>query len=160
MDLFSCGIILRRRAYSLQATPPQPTPSTPDPQHLKALTRTLLLHFLSLSHILATNPVDYPPKWDEIRDVFLEAHKVINEYRPHQARETLIQLMEEQVRRGREEIRLCKETEARVKEALNGLSKDVDVVEIDLGRKRKRKRDKDWEDRRVWEMLHREVGKA
>ena len=64
------------------------------------------------------------------------------------------------MRRGREEIRLCKETGLRVKEALKGLSKDVDVVEVDLGRKRKRKRDKDWEDRKVWEMLHRDVAKA
>jgi len=102
--------------------------------------------------------VDYPAKWDQIRDVFLEAHKVINEYRPHQARETLIQMMEEQVRQGREEIRICRETEERVREALRNLGKDPEVAEVEGRRKRKREREKAWEERRVWEMLEREVG--
>lgn len=147
-------------AHASQVSSTQPESATPDPQRLKTLTRSLLLHFLSLSNILAMNPIDYPPKWDEIRDVFLEAHKVINEYRPHQARETLIQMMEEQVRRGREEIRLCKETEVKVREALQDLGKDVEVADVELRKKRKRDRDKIGEERRIWEMLEREVGRA
>jgi len=83
---------------------------------------------------------------------------VINEYRPHQARETLIQMMEEQVRQGREEIRICRETEERVREALGSLGKDLEVAGVEGGRKRKRERGKAWEERRVWEMLEREVG--
>lgn len=145
-------------AHTSQASPALPEASPPDPQRLKALTRSLLLHFLSLSHILATNPVDYPAKWDEIRDVFLEAHRVINEYRPHQARESLIQMMEEQVRQGREEIRICRETEERVREALGSLGKDLEVAEVEEGRKRKREPGKAREQRRVWEMLEREIG--
>jgi mediator of RNA polymerase II transcription subunit 7 len=151
-------LLPNHHAYTSQASPALPEPSPPDPQRLKTLTRSLLLHFLSLSHILATNPVDYPAKWDEIRDVFLEAHRVINEYRPHQARETLIQMMEEQVRQGREEIRICRETEERVREALGSLDKDLEVAGVEGGRKRKRERGKAWEERRVWEMLEREVG--
>lgn len=150
----------RHLAHTSQASPAQPEAAPPDPQRLKSLVRSLLLHFLSFSHILATNPADYPAKWDEIRDVFLEAHKVINEYRPHQARESLIQMMEEQVRRGREEIRVCRETEERIREALGGLGKEMDVADMEGGKKRKRERGKAWEERRVWEILEREVGGA
>lgn len=110
------------------------------------------------------NPSDYPTKWDDIRDVFLEAHQVVNEYRPHQARETLIQMMEEQIRRGREEITIFRETEEKVKLALGNLAKGLQWEEEGLGRKRKRemKRDKNnaEEDRRIWEMLEREVGRG
>ena len=82
---------------------------------------------------------------------------MINEYRPHQARETLIHMMEEQVRRGREEIRVCRETEERVREALGNLDKGMEITEVEVGKKRKRERGKAGEERRVWEVLEREI---
>lgn len=141
-------------------TTSEPSSTTPDPQRLKTLTQSLLLHFLSLTHILATKPSDYAPKWDELRDIFLEAHKVINEYRPHQARETLIQMMEEQVRRGREEIRTCRETGQRVKEALNALGEEA-ISQVDQEpRTEKTKCEAVAEDKRLWRTLEMEVGRV
>ena len=69
-------------------------------------------------------------------------------------------MMEEQVRRGREEIKLCKETEVRVKDALGNLGKDLEFPEVEGVKKSKRERDKVGEDRRVWETLEIEVGRT
>ncbi|KAL8827916.1 MAG: hypothetical protein Q9191_002895 [Dirinaria sp. TL-2023a] len=143
--------------HSINAS--EPTSTTPDPQRLKTLTRSLLLHFLSLTHILATKPADYARKWDELRDIFLQAHRVINEYRPHQARETLIQMMEEQVRRGREEIQTCRETGERVKEALITLGEEA-LKQVDQEMMvEKRKWEAEAEDKRLWKTLKREIGR-
>ncbi|KAA6415032.1 MAG: MFS general substrate transporter [Lasallia pustulata] len=94
---------------------------TPTPLHLRHLTRSILLNFLEFVQILATKPADYGAKWVDLRDLFLNAHHLINEYRPHQTRETLILMMEEQLRRGREEVRAVREGRERVEGVLRGL---------------------------------------
>ncbi|KAI4255039.1 MAG: hypothetical protein L6R42_006942, partial [Xanthoria sp. 1 TBL-2021] len=82
------------------AAPASPPPKDPpNPHRLIKTTRQLILAFLSLTHCLAVDPDTWAPKWDEMRALLSEAHGIVNEYRPHQARETLIQMMEEQVER-------------------------------------------------------------
>lgn len=108
-------------------------------------------------HCLAVDPAGYAFKWDELHVLFQEAHAVVNEYRPHQARETLIVVMEEQVKRAREEERGAKEMVERVKTVLRGLARgdgDGDG-DGDLGRV---KWNEEGEERRVWEVVGREVG--
>lgn len=69
-------------------------------------------------------------------------------------------MMEEQVRRGREEIKACKETGERVKEALSTLG-DEAMKQVDqdtmVG---KRKWEAEAEDKRLWKTLEREVGRV
>ena len=108
-------------------------------------------------HCLAVDPAGYAFKWDELHVLFQEAHAVVNEYRPHQARETLIVMMEEQVKRAREEERGAKEMVERVKTVLRGLARgdgDGDG-DGDLGREAGKE---EGEERRVWEVVGREVG--
>ena len=114
----------------------------------------------------------WAPKYDELRDVFVEAEGVLNEYRPHQARETLIEMMEEQISKGREEIRLCAEAGTRVREVLRGLGKaDVEAKsdaegkdkEVGAGKgtgKRKREDEKEFEDLKDWGSIEQEAGRA
>lgn len=71
-------------------------------------------------------------------------------------------MMEDQVRRGREEIKSCRETGERVKEVLNALGEDA----VKQGDQETMVRNRKWEvgveaeDKRLWKTLEREVGKV
>ena len=65
--------------------------------HLIALTRSMLTTFLALSGILSQNPELYEDKVKDLHTIAMNIHELINQYRPHQARETLIMMMEERV---------------------------------------------------------------
>ena len=116
-------------------TPPSLPPETPaviksppTPKSLTHLTRSILLNFLEFVHILATDPSssEYGPKWDDIRDLFRNAHVAVNEYRPFQAREALIMMMEEELEKGRAEIRAMKAMKEKVDGILAGLGEGLD----------------------------------
>ena len=91
---------------------------------------------------------------------------MINDYRPHQAKESLIEMMEEQIRKGREEIRLCAEAKTKVEEVLKGLGKVEGASDGSAWKagkalareKRKREADKEVIDRQIWRCLEKEVG--
>ncbi|KAH6645176.1 MED7 protein-domain-containing protein [Truncatella angustata] len=96
---------------------------------LKRLAKSLLLNFLELTGILATDPAAAEEKITDIRDLFLNFHHLINEYRPHQARESLISTMQAQLDRTRAEtnaIRHVKENVERLLEGLGSLKMDDD----------------------------------
>lgn len=80
----------------------------------------------------------------------------MNEYRPHQARETLIAMMEAQVARGREEVRGWQEMGERVREVLEGVSSGEEVTR--LGEGRKGEVEGEDEENRVWEVVGEEIG--
>lgn len=130
-----------------------------------SLTHKLLLTFLSLTNALATNPSGYGPIWDELHELFQEINKVINGYRPHQARETLVLMLEEQLERVRGETKGLGEAVGRAKEVVETLGKEdggveqgtaKDQIQDPMGREiRKKQR----EEKRLWEVLAREVGR-
>ncbi len=139
--------------------------TSPTPARLQDLTHNLLLSFLSLINILATNPGAWPPIWDELHASFREVHEVINGYRPHQARETLILMMEEQVEKVRAETKAVRESVARAREFIEGLGKEEVEGVMDVGRnygtqkeegKQRRRQDSN---KKLWEVLEREVGR-
>ncbi|XP_003388722.2 PREDICTED: mediator of RNA polymerase II transcription subunit 7-like [Amphimedon queenslandica] len=73
---------------------------------LKKLNRSILICFLELLDILIDNPSS-PERNDKIKDLsilFINMHHLINEYRPHQARETLRVVLERQKRQRDEMI--------------------------------------------------------
>lgn len=85
----------------------------------------------------------------------------MNEYRPHQARETLIEMMEDQIRRGREETKGAKEMVRRVKEALEKVAAGDKEDERTIGmedRGEETEEVEDDEEKMVWRVLEREVG--
>ncbi|KAG7007618.1 mediator of RNA polymerase II transcription subunit 7 [Physcia stellaris] len=144
--------------------PPIEPSSLPSLGALRTLVHRMLLEFLSLTRILSTEPASWVATWNQLRDLFIEAHGIINQYRPHQARESLIEMMEEQIRKGREEIRICGDARSKVKEVLGSLDKvnaEVHVKETevvyDQRRKRKREALRENEDRRLWSYLEKSL---
>jgi mediator of RNA polymerase II transcription subunit 7 len=100
-----------------------------DPQpHLIALARSLLASFLSLVGILSTNPELYQEKTQDLQTLMYNMHDLINQYRPHQARETLILLMEERVERMRREIQGIEDAKEKVRTVLQTLEREDSTV--------------------------------
>jgi len=141
-------------------------PSTPDHgKHadrafiLKRLAKSLLLNFLELTGIMSTNPEQYEEKVKDLRTLFINFHHLLNEYRPHQARESLILMMQDQLERSRKETEGIREVKERVEGVIEGLSqaKLADFEIKDTGG------DGDGEGaleegKDVWEVLEREFG--
>ncbi|KAI0193103.1 mediator complex, subunit Med7 [Astrocystis sublimbata] len=88
---------------------------------LKRLAKSLLLNFLELTGLLATEPEAAEEKVTDIRDLFINFHHLINEYRPHQARESLIALMQSQLDRTRAETNAIRDAKDHAERVLEGL---------------------------------------
>ncbi|KAF8850113.1 MED7-domain-containing protein [Acephala macrosclerotiorum] len=106
---------------------------------LKKLAKSLLLNFLELVGIMAVNPGQdpnapppppgverhlfaYEEKIADLQTIFLNFHHLLNEYRPHQARESLILMMQDQLDKSRAETQGIREMKAKVEGILEGLS--------------------------------------
>lgn len=85
----------------------------------------------------------------------------MNGYRPHQARETLILMMEEQIEKVRGETRAVRESVGSAREVVEGLGRGGEGVEDVGGRVGKDggKRQMNTGERRIWELLDRDVGR-
>ncbi|KAF2117008.1 mediator of RNA polymerase II transcription subunit 7 [Lophiotrema nucula] len=129
----------------LYPSPPSPPPGA-DPsirsdwtldsrKYLKDLVRSALFAFLELLAITARNPThpDKDEKLAHIATIIANMHALINEYRPHQARETLIRMMEEQLGRKRKEVEGIRKMKEKVAETLAEFSKNAPRVEKSLG---------------------------
>ncbi|KAK0810716.1 Mediator of RNA polymerase II transcription subunit 7 [Friedmanniomyces endolithicus] len=130
-------------ARSLAAPPPLLTdlpdiarlyPSHPsvllNPQaHLISLARTQLTSFLTLIGNLSQNPAEgWEEETKEIEEVTFNMLDLVNRYRPHQARETLILAMEERVGRMRAETEDIGRLKGRVREVMAGLQEEGAVT--------------------------------
>ncbi|XP_023677077.1 mediator of RNA polymerase II transcription subunit 7 [Paramormyrops kingsleyae] len=69
-------------------------------KELKKLNMSILVNFLDLLSILIKSPgsIKREEKLEDLKLLFVHMHHLINEYRPHQARETLRVMMEVQKR--------------------------------------------------------------
>ena len=132
----------------------------------------MMLNFLEFSHILVTNPDEYPQKWEDLAALFRNTERALNEYRPFLAREEIIRLLEEEIRRGKEEIEGVRALKSRVDMVLGGIQAGVVKAEgeqsfvkerdpktgVDVtkkGAKNKVERnDVPSEERAMWEVLH------
>ncbi len=105
-----------------QLFPDDPAVQLNPSPHLIALTRSLLTTYLSLVGILSQNPIEYyEERTESLQTIMYNIHDLINQYRPHQARESLIALMEERVDRMKDETRRIIEAKAKVEEIMQGL---------------------------------------
>lgn len=90
----------------------------------------------------------------------------MNEYRPHQARETLIHMMEEQVERCRAETKACDEACGKVREVLRRVETSGGTAQPGLAAEdrarlgaEKQQHSRTADEKWVWEVIEDEVGK-
>ncbi|KAK7185652.1 hypothetical protein PSPO01_08338 [Paraphaeosphaeria sporulosa] len=104
-----------------QLYPSSPTWSSLDRQaYLFRFLRSIVLSYIELLGIMAQDPTS-EAKDEKLKDVLtlaLNMHALVNEYRPHQARETLIREMERQGERKRGEVEGVRRMGERVEEGL------------------------------------------
>ena len=100
-------------------------PSTPSNHayYLLKISKSLLLNFLEFVGILSASPEQFEDKLEDLRNLFINAHHLLNLYRPHQARESLILMMEEQLEQTKEEIQKIDCVKERVEGLLNSIRK-------------------------------------
>ena len=141
----------------------QSASSTLDRQnYLFRFIRSIMLSYVALLGIVASNPTS-PHKDEKLKDILTmvtNMHALINEYRPHQARETLIGKMEEQVERKQKEIQGVKKMAERVRTVLDGFNTEAETLHNgDDGRTEEEVRIHDEEERRresqrhMWEAM-------
>ncbi len=87
-------------------------------KELKKLTMSLLLNFLELVGLLSKNPQYAFNKINNIQIILINLHHLLNSYRLHQSRESLILRIEEKIRKDQETIdkieRTCENVEAKI----------------------------------------------
>lgn len=94
-------------------------------QELRRLLKSLLLNYLELVGVLSVNPELYEPKMENIRTILTNIHHLLNEYRPHQSREALIMLLEEQLEHKKSEIQHINEVCADVQRKLDAIQRSI-----------------------------------
>ncbi|KAI9715732.1 MAG: Mediator of RNA polymerase II transcription subunit 7 [Chrysothrix sp. TS-e1954] len=71
---------------------------------LTGLLRSLLLAFLSLTQTTSRDVSNANKHLEDLHLLFENTHQLLNELRPHQARQTLIEMMGERLKAGRKEV--------------------------------------------------------
>ncbi|XP_041024238.1 mediator of RNA polymerase II transcription subunit 7b isoform X2 [Juglans microcarpa x Juglans regia] len=73
-------------------------------KELRSLNRELQLHILELADVLVERPSQYARRVEEISLIFKNIHHLLNSLRPHQARATLIHILELQIQRRKQAV--------------------------------------------------------
>ncbi|KAI5235794.1 mediator of RNA polymerase II transcription subunit 7 [Aureobasidium subglaciale] len=89
--------------------------------HLQTLTRAVLMNFLELVGTLSVNPTQGPEKVEHLQTLFFNIHDLINRYRPHQARESLIMTMEDQLDKIKAQIKSVNSAKDRMQQVLSDI---------------------------------------
>jgi mediator of RNA polymerase II transcription subunit 7 len=106
---------------------PTPTGTSSSAKHhdrafvLKRLAKSLLLNYLEMAGIMSIDPSQYEEKLLDIKTLNINFHHLLNEYRPHQARESLILMMQDQLERSRAETEGIMRMKIEVEGLLAGL---------------------------------------
>ncbi|KAF4767049.1 hypothetical protein HAV15_009975 [Penicillium sp. str.  len=139
----------------------QPSPPLNHAYYLLKISKSLLLNFLEFTGILSVSPEQFESKVEDLRNLFINAHHLLNLYRPHQARESLIMMMEEQLNHSREEMRQMDKVKVEVESVLEQLQAEGSRVSAtgsedgtDQAKALKEKADE--HSRLIWDLLDKE----
>lgn len=95
---------------------------------LKKLLNSLLVQFVELAGIMSISPESFPEKTEDIRVILINIHHLLNEYRPHQSRESLILLMEDELATKRKDIEDLKKTNEGIRGKIADLANQFRVL--------------------------------
>ena len=113
-----------------QLYPDHPAVKLNPQAHLISLARSQLTTFLALVGNMSQNPSEgWEDKTKDLEELMYNTVDLMNQYRPHQARETLISSMEERVAKMRREMEQIAALKVRVGEAMGGLVEDAGAGE-------------------------------
>ncbi|TXG58033.1 hypothetical protein EZV62_015862 [Acer yangbiense] len=94
-------------------------------KELRSLNSELQLHILELADVLVERPSQYARRVEDISLIFKNLHHLLNSLRPHQARATLIHILELQIQRRKQAVedikRRREEAQKLLKESLGTL---------------------------------------
>ena len=162
-ELISLEQIGITQLYTPPSSPSHGGPLISKAQHhdraflLKRLAKSLLLNFLELVGIMSTEPSHYGEKVEDLKTLAINFHHLLNEYRPHQARESLILMMQDHLERSRAETEGILRMQGEVERLLEGLGSaglvEKDVMEVDEGDEEVEGEGKD-----VWEEIWKTFG--
>ncbi|KAK6173581.1 hypothetical protein SNE40_017003 [Patella caerulea] len=110
-------------------------PNHYDPKReLKKLNHSILINFLDLLEVLIQSPESHKrqEKIEDLQILFINLHHLINEFRPHQARETLRVMMEIQKKKRLEIADRFQKHLEKVKELIEG---SVNTIPEDMDSK-------------------------
>lgn len=97
--------------------------------YIKKMTQSLMLNYLEMLGVLSVDPARWQEKYEHMQTLLFNVHHLINEYRPHQARASLITMLEEQLAKRREEVEGVRRMREKIEGVLAGLaSQGVDGV--------------------------------
>lgn len=95
-------------------------------EQLHKLLDLLLLNFLELVGSVAVEPAKFYIKIEHLKLILINMNHLLNTYRPHQTRESLIMLLQKQIESKRSEIDEIDRVTAEVKEKVKALvQKDI-----------------------------------
>ncbi|KAJ5325486.1 hypothetical protein MYU51_000179 [Penicillium brevicompactum] len=151
--------------YPEPSAPTADQDSQPSPlnhaYYLLKISKSLLLNFLEFVGTLSVSPEQFESKVQDLRNLFINAHHLLNLYRPHQARESLIMMMEDQLNHSREEIKQMDKVKADVESLLEQLQAEgrravPSESEEDNDQAKNLKEKADEHSRLIWELLDKE----
>lgn len=93
--------------------------STARIDELKKMTKSLLYNYLEFISVLIKNPEFATEKIENIRTILINIHHLLNSYRLHQSRETLIITMQKKLSETQDEISTIKNTCSNIETKLN-----------------------------------------
>lgn len=103
-------------------------------QELKQLNRELVLNMLELADVLVDRPSQYARRVEDMGLILRNMHHLLNSLRPHQARATLIHILELQIQRRKQAIedirRKRQEARLLLQESLSTIDGHVDSKQI------------------------------
>ncbi|KAJ5780108.1 Mediator complex subunit Med7 [Penicillium paradoxum] len=139
----------------------QPSPPLNHAYYLLKISKSLLLNFLEFVGVLSVSPEQFESKVEDLRNLFINAHHLLNLYRPHQARESLIMMMEEQLKHSREEMNQMDKVKAEVESVLEqlqleGTRADAARLEQDTDHAKALREKADEHSRLIWDLLDKE----